>query len=351
MQEAASILITDAACLKEKSNVLVICGLHNKMVAEHIVSECQAKGANPHLWVFDERTFRKPANNVAAILPIDTCVLLKRSDLIIWLSQFEDLERFTRNLRKAMISYWDTVYETVENKPRLLVNLPSAKYVEKIGINYENFLKTFINAVKVDYGKLREVGSHLVAKLDGKKLVHVQDSNGTDLTFNIEGRSVGVEVGTLEQCFSSGKECEVDVPAGEVYVAPIETSANGTLVVYELKEYGIRGLELHFKKGKIVDFKAEKGSNVFQNIMMKAEGDKDKIAELGIGINHGMKPIGWSIYDEKALGTAHIAIGNNTHLGGTNKASIHIDFILLSPNIEVDNEPIMQKGRLKTYSG
>jgi leucyl aminopeptidase (aminopeptidase T) len=59
-----------------------------------------------------------------------------------------------------------------------------------------------------------------------------------------------------------------------------------------------------------------------------------------------MKPTGLRIYDERALGTAHVAIGNNTHLGGTNKATIHIDFILPSPTIEIDNKPLMKKGKL-----
>ncbi len=70
---------------------------------------------------------------------------------------------------------------------------------------------------------------------------------------------------------------------------------------------------LRFEEGKIVSFKAEKGSDTFKKILEKAEGDKDRIAELGIGINYGMKPVDWSVYDEKALGTAHITIGNNTH--------------------------------------
>jgi leucyl aminopeptidase (aminopeptidase T) len=46
-------------------------------------------------------------------------------------------------------------------------------------------------------------------------------------------------------------------------VAPIETSANGVLVVEEVGEYNIKNLELRFEKGKIVSFKAEKGGNVF----------------------------------------------------------------------------------------
>jgi len=85
---------------------------------------------------------------------------------------------------------------------------------------------------------------------------------------------------------------------------------------------------------------------VFRKLLDKAEGDKDRIAELGIGTNYDMKLTGYRIYDEKALGTAHIAIGNNVHLGGVNKASIHWDFVLYSPSIEVDGMPLMEKGKL-----
>ncbi len=59
-----------------------------------------------------------------------------------------------------------------------------------------------------------------------------------------------------------------------------------------------------------------------------------------------MNPMGWSVYDEKALGTAHIAIGNNTHLGGVNKASIDIDFILYNPTIKADDKIIMDMEKL-----
>jgi len=59
-----------------------------------------------------------------------------------------------------------------------------------------------------------------------------------------------------------------------------------------------------------------------------------------------MNPMGWSVYDEKALGTAHIAIDNNTHLCGVNKASIHIDFILYNPTIKADDKIIMDMEKL-----
>ncbi|NWF87263.1 aminopeptidase [Candidatus Bathyarchaeota archaeon] len=350
MREAARVIVTSIACLKEKFNVLVICGLHNKTLAKYITLESYAMKAYPYLWVFDEKAFSKNVKILCedeiAILPKHSRSLLENSNVIIWLSQFDDLEKFPPSVRKAMISFWDNVDEAIEAKTRLYVNLLSARCMEHMGINYKQYLNSFIKAVNVDYNKIRRYGNTLTSKLNEKKLIHVYDTKGTNLTFSIDKRHVGVEVGTLEDCFSSGKECGVEVPGGEVYVAPIETSANGVLAVEEFRDYNIQNLKLHFKEGKIVSFKAEKGNDVFRNLLEKAEGDKDRIAEFGIGINYDMKLTGYRIYDEKALGTVHIAIGNNVHLGGVNKASIHWDFVLLKPSIEVDDVLLIKKGKL-----
>jgi leucyl aminopeptidase (aminopeptidase T) len=350
MRKTASTIVRSVACLKRNSSVLVICGFHNKVFAEQLMLESYAVGAHPYLWVFDEKFFvkcsKKLPEDVIAILPKHIRSLSENSDLIIWLSQFDDLEKFSAEARKAIVDFWDTFDGVIKAKPRLYVTLLSARCIEGMNISYGKFLHSFANAVNVDYNELRKIGNAVASKLNGKKFIHVYDANGTDLTFSIHKRHVGVEVGTLEECLSIGRECEVEVPAGEVYVAPIETSANGMLVVGEFRDYGIRNLELRFKEGKIVSFKAEKGSDVFRDLLEKAQGDKDRIAEFGVGINNGMKPIGYRIYDEKALGTVHIAIGNNVHLGGVNKASIHYDFILYSPNVKADKMPLMRKGKI-----
>ncbi|MEM3010832.1 MAG: aminopeptidase, partial [Candidatus Bathyarchaeia archaeon] len=306
--------------------------------------------AYPYLWVFDDRVFSKHAKilpeNVIRVLPKHVYSLLINSDVIIWLSQFSDLEKCPINVNKAMFSFWDNVYETIRAKPNLYVNLLSALSIENIGISYKRYLQAFFEAVNVDYAKIRKIGNFIASRLHEKASVHVYDAEGTDLTLSIHKRHVGVEIGTLEDCFSSGKECEVEVPGGEVYVAPIETSANGVLMVKEFRDYHIQKLELHFKEGKVEKFKAEKGNNMFRKLLDKAEGDKDRIAEVGIGINYGVKLTGYRMFDEKALGTAHIAIGNNIHLGGVNKATIHWDFVLHKPSIEVDDMLLMKNGKL-----
>lgn len=352
LKECAHVIVTNVASLRKRPDVLVICGPHNKMLAEYIMLESQRVGAHPYLWTFDEDFYVKSLETNPEIFSSktlgQTCGLVEKAHVVIWLSQFADIERFPATVRKTIYSFWDRINEAVENKPRLYVNLPSPKLIRAMRINYLEFLSAFINGIKVDYHRLRETGSALASRLDGKEYVHIFHENGTDLTMCIKGRRVGFEAGTLEDCYSAGRECGVDVPAGEVYVAPVESSANGVVVVDEHKEYRLSRLELHFKNGRLVDFKAQSGREVFRKMLAEAEGEKDRIGEFGIGTNYGIKPVGWSIYDEKALGTAHIAIGRNVHLGGVNKASIHVDFVLNKPSIEVDSRLIMKKGKIRS---
>jgi len=348
LKESAHAIVTNVACLRKRPDVLIICGAHNKVLAEYIMLESQRIGAHPNLWAFDENFFLKSsetAQNLSAVILKHVHSLIEKSNAIIWLSQFEDVSRFPREIRKAAYSFWDAVDQAAKPKPRLLVNLPSPTYVQALRINYLEFLAAFINGVKVDYSRLRETGSNLASRLAETKLIHVSHANGTDLQLNIKSRRARVEGGTLEDCYSTGKECGVDVPGGEVYVAPLETSANGILVIDEHREYGLKGLRLQFEKGRIVNFEAAEGSDAFSKLLKEAKGGKDRIGELGMGTNYGIKPVGWSIYDEKAIGTAHLAIGNNIHLGGVNKASIHVDFVLNKPTIRADEEPVMESGR------
>jgi leucyl aminopeptidase (aminopeptidase T) len=45
--------------------------------------------------------------------------------------------------------------------------------------------------------------------------------------------------------------------------------------------------------------------------------------------------------DEKAAGTAHVAIGRNTGpYGGDNEATIHIDCVFSKPEVEADGKRV-----------
>jgi leucyl aminopeptidase (aminopeptidase T) len=53
---------------------------------------------------------------------------------------------------------------------------------------------------------------------------------------------------------------------------------------------------------------------------------------------------GYMLTDEKIIGTAHLAIGNNVTMGGINQSDIHWDMIINRPTILVGDELLMKDG-------
>jgi leucyl aminopeptidase (aminopeptidase T) len=348
MKKTAQSLVIRVACLHDESNVLIICGKHNSDFAGLVMMECYKRHAFAHLWQWDENLLQDVAgidsSDASAKVSGHARSLLENADVVFWFTQFEDPKNARTRLGSAICSFWDEVYEIAKRKPLLLINLLSTRAIESVQIDHERYLDVFASSVNVDYRRLRKTATSIRARLNGRKSIHVTDPNGTDLGFNNENRRVGIEVGTLEDCFSTGEYCEAEIPAGEVYVSPIENSAQGRLVVDNVRDFGVERLVLNFEKGRIVSLAADKGEAEFREFLEAANGEKDALAEFGVGINHRMKPIGLRIFDEKALGTVHLAVGNNIHLGGLSRASIHFDFLLYNPTVRADNNLIIGQG-------
>jgi len=140
----------------------------------------------------------------------------------------------------------------------------------------------------------------------------------TDLTFNVQGR---------KWINSDGKR---NMPSGEVFTAPLENSANGTIRftypgIYSGKE--VEDITLTFKDGEVVKASAAKGEDLLQQIL-KIDG-ANRIGEAAIGTNYGITKFTKNmLFDEKMGGTIHIALGNSyPESGGLNKSAIHWDIL------------------------
>lgn len=70
------------------------------------------------------------------------------------------------------------------------------------------------------------------------------------------------------------------------------------------------------------------------------------VAELGIGTNDRARITGNVLEDEKAIGTAHIAFGDNKSMGGTVRVASHLDGVILSPTVLIDGKPVLEGGEL-----
>ncbi len=332
LRSVAGRIIRDSALVGAGELVLIIHGAHNRNFAGLLAEEAIRAGALPFLWSFSDSLIsdfpETPSESVAGILG--------KADVVIWLSQYTAIDDLSENVQEKVFSFWDSIYGLLQEEkvPTLLMNLPPPAWLEADGIKPSEYLLEFISAVDVDYARMRELGLAIMQSLDGAKEVLITDKNGTHLRLSIEGRKPGLEDGTLRDCRLKRRECEVEVPAGEVYIAPIEGSASGRLLLPH------EGLEINFEGGRIVSVRDGKAGELWESI--KTPGG-DVIAEFGIGLNPGVKPLGLRMFDEKALGTVHVAVGHNLHLGGENESEIHIDFVLSKPTVLVDGCTLMER--------
>jgi leucyl aminopeptidase (aminopeptidase T) len=188
--------------------------------------------------------------------------------------------------------------------------------------------------------ELEAVARQLLRELEGSKTIHVRGHAGTDLTLTVDGRPWKTDAAELEPGEGA------NYPGGEVFVAPHSDGADGVLVADLTVPYTVEGLvdapvTMRFERGRVTSIEGGRAAELLREIVAEAGAGADVIAELGIGLNHAVRPRGHVMLDEKAGGTAHVAIGRNTGpYGGDNEATIHVDCVFSGPELEADGRPV-----------
>jgi hypothetical protein len=145
-----------------------------------------------------------------------------------------------------------------------------------------------------------------------------------------------------------------NLPGGETFIAPLEGLAEGRFAItgaFKGKVFGPNDfLILHFARGRL-EYVSPEGAIAaqFQALFARAESLCESswrmLAELGIGANPGIQHLtGVSIFDEKCLGTLHIALGDNSAFGGSSRSSVHEDLVTLHPSLWIDDNAVLQHG-------
>ncbi|HEU4561466.1 MAG TPA: hypothetical protein VFS20_26670 [Longimicrobium sp.] len=156
-----------------------------------------------------------------------------------------------------------------------------------------------------------------------------------------------------------------NIPAGEIFIAPIEDSAEGEFLVNGAvgteRLTGGREALLEFSRGRLVRDRyvgTARRVGALTEIQQIAEGRGhfrcwNVIAELGIGLNRIIPRItGIPLIDEKKYGTVHIAIGHNMGYGGRNDCrSVHCDITTAGPTVEIDGHTIIREGEHVVNAG
>ena len=194
--------------------------------------------------------------------------------------------------------------------------------------------------IKADFKKIRPLAEKLTGLLTKARTIRVTTPAGTDIKANIAGRQATANTGI---CDTPG--CAQGVPDIEAYIPPIEDSSEGIIVVDGSTNLGLVNEPIRLKvvRGRVVEITGGEEAEALRRLL---EGTDDPnaytVAEFGIGLNPESQLRGVIMEDEGALGTVHMALGNNLAMGGENSADIHLDMVQRDPTIMLDGRVIMR---------
>lgn len=197
-----------------------------------------------------------------------------------------------------------------------------------------------------DYQQVAALTRRWMDLLKKTKEVRIHTQKGTEVSFSVEFRTPGGDLGLFDQPGSWG-----NLPAGEAYIAPVEGTTNGLVVVdgsFSVVGKLAEPIRITIQGGKAVRIEGGKQAEQLSTYLKDLE---DPIAywvgEFGIGTNEKSKFIGVVLEDEKILGTVHFGFGTNVSMGGTLKSKVHLDGVITCPTVWFDDHTVIENGKEK----
>ncbi len=228
-----------------------------------------------------------------------------------------------------------------------IVRVPTPAYADYLGLPFTALAGEFLRGSIDSDGWSGWEG--LAAALDGAREVRIVGDD-TDLVFSVAGRTWKLFDGAM------------NLPDGEVATAPVETTTEGHITFTDPILFGgqrIERLRLEFHEGRVTKVDAGPATGFVETIVATDEGAA-RVGEYGIGVNRHIET--WTqdlFFDEKMVGTTHIALGRAyPECGGVNQSAIHWDIVKdLRPGpsraggaVYIDGEAIIEGETLRAPS-
>jgi leucyl aminopeptidase (aminopeptidase T) len=183
--------------------------------------------------------------------------------------------------------------------------------------------------MQIDWAEMSRRTKKIAQRVNRCKAIEITTPNGTSISFSKEGRKALSDTGIITKPgeFSN-------LPAGEVYLAPLEGTANGRLVLEWAPTRKLKSpVTLFVKDGRVIKVEGREKFRDYLREKLSETLDNSNIAELGIGTNIGASRPDNILESEKIAGTIHIALGDNSSFGGKVRTPFHQDFIFFKPTV------------------
>ncbi len=203
------------------------------------------------------------------------------------------------------------------------------------GVNLDMLSNGALSLTMEDHAHMQSFARNLMRTLQGTIGVEVTSPSGTDLCFKTENRDFFTDTAL------DWKELKwMNLPTGEVIVAPVEDSLEGTLAC----DVAIGGIgpvstpvKLQVQHGAVAKVSSDDEATVSRVRRMLGIDDWAKVVgEFAFGINPKARFVDEFLESEKIVGTTHFAFGSNTDMpGGKNVSSSHMDLLISEPTVKV----------------
>ena len=221
----------------------------------------------------------------------------------------------------------------------VLVKVPNEAFAQQAGLSLEETMRFFFDASLRDWTAESERLRGLAARFGQADTVRITGEE-TDLTFTTSGRTYVAGDGRM------------NMPDGEIFTAPVEDSANGTIFFELPAMYAnrrISGIRLEFRDGEVVSASSDENAELLDRVLAIDEGAR-RLGEFGVGLNFGIQSwTGEVLFDEKIGGTVHLALGRAyAECGGSNDSALHWDIVKdlrTTGTLSLDGEPVFADGR------
>jgi leucyl aminopeptidase (aminopeptidase T) len=311
LDNAVQAVVRDCLGVSDAEEVLVICNPATRDLAERLRSEAAAAGADAVLALMDER------DSHAAEPPGPLAAAMAAADVVLA----------------------PTVQSLSHTAARKAASEAGARIATLPGVTEEMLARV----MSADMEGLRRRGRAIADALSAGSEARITSESGSDLRLGLDGRDAIADAGELTERRAFG-----NVPCGEGFIAPVEGTTEGTLVV----DGSIAGVgipdepsTLTVDGGHLVAATGEAGTRLME--LLTAHGpDGTNVAELGIGSNEKAILTGNVLEDEKILGTAHVAFGASAAIGGTVQVPVHLDCVVMRPDVSIDGQPLVRAGEL-----
>jgi leucyl aminopeptidase (aminopeptidase T) len=311
LARAVRAVVRDCLGVSAGEEVLVICNPVTQGLGERLRAEGQEAGGDATLAVIAER------DSHAAEPPRPVGAAMSGADVVLA----------------------PTVQSLSHTSARKVASEKGVRIATLPGVTEEMLARV----MSADMEELRRKGRAVAAALNDASEVRITCSRGSDLRLGLEGRKGIVDAGELSEPGAFG-----NLPCGEGFIAPVEGTGEGTLVVDgSIAAIGRtpNPVTLTVREGHLVEATETDGARLMALLTEHGEGGTN-VAELGVGTNEKAKLTGEILEDEKILGTVHVAFGASAAIGGAVQVPVHLDCVVLAPEVTVDGEPLVRDGEL-----